>query len=68
MRNNFVTNDKARDKPIIIHGILFCEFDVRRGPVIKYQHPRDIVSKEAFDSLSVYLIPKSELHFKIITM
>ncbi|RWS25154.1 nitrogen permease regulator 2-like protein [Leptotrombidium deliense] len=48
--------------------IFFCEFHAVAGPKIAYQVPEDYVSKENFDSLSVYLIPKPELQGRLITV
>ncbi|KAH7640423.1 nitrogen permease regulator-like 2 [Dermatophagoides farinae] len=51
-----------------IDAIIFCEFDVHLGPVLKHQYPENYVTKETFESLSVYLIPKPELYGKLITI
>ncbi|RWS04038.1 nitrogen permease regulator 2-like protein [Dinothrombium tinctorium] len=51
-----------------IQGIFFCEFHSIAGPKITFQVPEDYVSKDVFDSLSVYLIPKPELQGSLMTV
>lgn len=51
-----------------INAIIFCEFDVNLGPILKHQYPDNYITKEFFESLSVYLIPKPELYGKLITV
>uniref|UniRef100_A0A5S6Q079 Nitrogen permease regulator 2 n=2 Tax=Trichuris muris TaxID=70415 RepID=A0A5S6Q079_TRIMR len=46
--------------------LIYAEFDARVGPRIVYQVPEEIVSKELFDSLSAFLIPRSELVDRLI--
>lgn len=48
--------------------ILFCEFHPIAGPKIVYQFPEDYISKEEFDCVAVYIIPKPELQSKLITI
>jgi len=48
--------------------ILFCEFHPIAGPKIVYQVPEDFISKEEFDCVAVYIIPKPELQSKLITI
>lgn len=48
--------------------ILFCEFHPIAGPKIVYQVPEDFISKEEFDCVAVYIIPKPELQSKLITV
>lgn len=55
-----------KDSPI--KNILYCEFDSRAGPVIVHQVPSTHVSKEQFDSLRNYLIPKPELERRLCTV
>ncbi|KAJ6225375.1 hypothetical protein RDWZM_003920 [Blomia tropicalis] len=69
MRSNYLIDSKKKQvENDNIKAIIFCEFDVNLGPILKYQHPIDYISKETFESLIVYLIPKSELHGKLITI
>ncbi|KHJ41958.1 nitrogen permease regulator 2 [Trichuris suis] len=46
--------------------LIYAEFDARVGPRIVYQVPVEIVTKELFDSLSAFLIPRSELVDRLI--
>ncbi|KAK3740606.1 hypothetical protein QZH41_009731, partial [Actinostola sp. cb2023] len=48
--------------------ILFCEFHPIAGPKIVYQSPENFISKEEFDCVAVYIIPKPELQRKLITV
>ncbi|KAJ7381925.1 Nitrogen permease regulator-like 2 [Desmophyllum pertusum] len=48
--------------------ILFCEFHPIAGTKIVYQVPEDFISKEEFDCVAVYIIPKPELQSKLITI
>ncbi|XP_071477108.1 GATOR1 complex protein NPRL2-like [Diadema antillarum] len=48
--------------------IFFSEFHPQAGPKITYQVPEDCISRELFDILSVYVIPKPELQDKLITV
>lgn len=48
--------------------ILFCEFHPIAGPKIVYQVPKEFISKEEFDCVAVYIIPKPELQSKLITV
>ncbi|XP_031573687.1 GATOR complex protein NPRL2-like [Actinia tenebrosa] len=51
-----------------IKCILFCEFHPIAGPKIVYQSPDNFISKEEFDCVAVYIIPKPELQSKVITV
>ncbi|EDO45161.1 predicted protein [Nematostella vectensis] len=51
-----------------IDCILFCEFHPVAGPKIVYQSPEDFISKEEFDCVADYIIPKPELQRKLITV
>ena len=46
--------------------VIFCEFDLKKGPVLKYQFPT-YVNKEQFNTMSDILIPLPELCGKLIT-
>lgn len=48
--------------------IFFCEFHPTAGPIISCCEPEGYISKELFDSISVYIITKSELHRSTITV
>ncbi|KAG9511070.1 GATOR complex protein NPRL2, partial [Fragariocoptes setiger] len=61
-----MSTDLAEDSPI--QSIFYCEFHPTFGPRIVYQVPADFVTKEAFDSLSDYLIPKTELERRLLTV
>ena len=54
------------DSPI--ESIIYCEFHTVAGPIIVCQTPPSYVSKEKFDSISNYLIPKPDLERKLQTI
>ncbi|KAJ3645010.1 hypothetical protein Zmor_022703 [Zophobas morio] len=51
-----------------IRCIFFCEFHPTAGPIISCQEPEQYISKELFDSISVYIITKAELQRSTITV
>ncbi|CAH0563581.1 unnamed protein product [Brassicogethes aeneus] len=51
-----------------IRCIFFCEFHHTAGPIISCQVPENYISKELFDSISVYIITKAELQRSTITV
>ncbi|XP_066998360.1 GATOR1 complex protein NPRL2 [Anabrus simplex] len=51
-----------------IRCIFLCEFHPTAGPKITCQVPTDYVSKEIFDAVSVYIIPKLQLQRSILTV
>lgn len=55
----------GREGPI--RCIFLCEFHPVAGPKITCQVPADHVSKETFDAVSVYIIPKAQLQRSILT-
>jgi len=63
---NYNGNDV--NKKSLIKAIFFSEFHTTAGPKITYQVPENYVSKDVFDAVSVYIIPKTELHKKVITV
>jgi hypothetical protein len=54
----------GREGPIL--AIFLAEFHHIAGPKIVYQHPVEVISKEIFDAVSSYIIPKT--HLQRITM
>ena len=46
--------------------VIFCEFEIKLGPVLKYQYPK-YLKNEQFNPLSDILIPLPELCGKLIT-
>lgn len=60
-----MANNKL-DSPI--ESVLYCEFHSTAGPMIVYQVPHNHVTKEQFDSISSYLIPKPELERRLQTV
>lgn len=48
--------------------MFYSEFHPTAGPKITYQVPENFVSKDVFDAVNVYIIPKPELQKKIITV
>lgn len=59
-------NANKIDSPI--ESILYCEFHTTAGPMIVYQMPQGYVTKEQFDSISNYLIPKPEFERRLQTV
>ncbi|KAL1497987.1 hypothetical protein ABEB36_008861 [Hypothenemus hampei] len=55
-------------KDSLIRCIFFCEFHPTAGPIISCQVPENYISKELFDSISVYIITKPELQRSTITV
>lgn len=60
------SGSRKLDSPI--ESILYCEFHPTAGPIIVHQTPPGYVTKEQFDSLSNYLIPKPELERRLQTV
>lgn len=50
-----------------IKCVLFCEFDNDVGPIIAHQVPTNFLPKEVFDSISVYVITKTDLRNHVMT-
>ncbi|PNF30389.1 Nitrogen permease regulator 2-like protein [Cryptotermes secundus] len=48
--------------------IFLCEFHPTAGPKITCQVPDNYISKEIFDAVSVYIIPKAQLQRSILTV
>ncbi|KAK7792932.1 hypothetical protein R5R35_008073 [Gryllus longicercus] len=48
--------------------IFLCEFHPTAGPKITCQVPENYISKESFDAVSVYIIPKAQLQRSTITI
>ncbi|XP_021927171.1 GATOR complex protein NPRL2 [Zootermopsis nevadensis] len=51
-----------------IRCIFLCEFHPVAGPKITCQVPEEYVTKEIFDAVSVYIIPKPQLQRSILTV
>ena len=49
-------------------GITYSEFDNKVGPQLKYSYPVDVLSKEAFEAYSDYVIVSKQLCEKIIVV
>ncbi|XP_030754289.1 GATOR complex protein NPRL2 [Sitophilus oryzae] len=60
------TTSGTKEGPI--RCIFFCEFHHTAGPIISCQIPENYISKELFDSISVYIITKAELQKSTITI
>ncbi|XP_069684143.1 GATOR1 complex protein NPRL2-like [Periplaneta americana] len=48
--------------------IFLCEFHPTAGPKITCQVPANYISKEIFDAVSVYIIPKAQFQRSILTV
>ncbi|KAK2713898.1 hypothetical protein QYM36_009697, partial [Artemia franciscana] len=51
-----------------IRAVLFSEFHPQAGPKITYQVPENYVTKETFDAISAYIIPKPQLQHCTISL
>ncbi|XP_062575588.1 GATOR1 complex protein NPRL2-like [Saccostrea cucullata] len=51
-----------------ITSILLSEFHPTTGPMVKYQVPKEIISKAHFDVIHNYIIPKPEFQGRLITV
>lgn len=51
-----------------ILGITYSEFDNKVGPRLKYCYPPNVMSSEAFESFSDYIIVSKQLCQKLITV
>ena len=60
------TEDKGQEDPI--RCIFFSEFHPIVGPKITCQVPDNFISKDIFDTVSVYIIPKAQLQRSTITV
>lgn len=58
--------DYGKEGPIL--SIFLSEFHNTAGPKIMYQYPENSVSKDIFDAVSVYIIPKPQIQKRIITV
>ncbi|XP_012249642.1 GATOR complex protein NPRL2 isoform X1 [Bombus vosnesenskii] len=58
--------DEAQEDPI--RCIFFSEFHPIVGPMITCQVPDNFISKDIFDNVSVYIIPKAKLQRSTITV
>lgn len=56
----------GREGPI--RCIFLCEFHPTAGPKITCQVPDNYISKDTFDTVSVYIIPKAQLQRSTITV
>lgn len=61
-----MTEEFGKEGPI--RSIFLSEFHHIAGPKIVYQYPENYVTKEVFDAVSVYIIPKPQILKKIITV
>ncbi|XP_033330459.1 nitrogen permease regulator-like 2 isoform X2 [Megalopta genalis] len=60
------TDNKGQEDPI--RCIFFSEFHHIAGPKITCQVPDNFISKDIFDNVSVYIIPKAQLQRSTITV
>jgi len=51
-----------------INAIFLSEFHHIAGPQIVYQYPSDAISKDIFDAVSTYIIPKTHLQRLTVTV
>ncbi|XP_065178631.1 GATOR1 complex protein NPRL2-like isoform X2 [Sycon ciliatum] len=55
--------DKPRN---IVKAVFFSEFHPQAGPIVSYQTPENFISRDLYDVVSVYVIPKPALYGKIM--
>lgn len=58
---SIVATDNEQDKDHFIKCIFFCKFHATAGPQIVTQVPKNYISKDLFDTISQYMIPKAQL-------
>lgn len=68
MSSGMDNNNKTGKVDSPIESIIYCEFHPTAGPMIVHQMPSGSMTKEQFDSLSNYLIPKPELERRLQTV
>ncbi|XP_071523513.1 GATOR1 complex protein NPRL2 isoform X2 [Panulirus ornatus] len=61
-----MTEEFGKEGPI--RSIFLSEFHHIAGPKILYQYPEKYVTKEVFDAVSVFIIPKPQILKRIITV
>lgn len=60
--NSTFTKELDNDKGShFIKCIFFCKFHATAGPQIVTQVPNNYISKDVFDTISQYMIPKAQL-------
>ncbi|XP_014254393.1 GATOR complex protein NPRL2 [Cimex lectularius] len=65
-KNNRFFEGCGKEGPI--RCIFYCEFHPTAGPKITCQVPEDFISKDTFEAVSVYLIPKTQLLRSTLTI
>ncbi|KAI5696986.1 hypothetical protein M8J76_014023 [Diaphorina citri] len=63
-----MVDEVKEDDSAHIKCMFLCEFHHTAGPTISCQVPQDFISKELFESVSVYIIPKAQLEQCTITI
>ena len=51
-----------------IRAIFLAQFHPEQGPMVRCQWPRDFLSKESFESVSRFIIPKNEIQAQTVTV
>lgn len=64
--DNVHVRDMSRSKDFL--AITFAEFDNHAGPQLRYSYPPDIITKEAFEPVSDYVILGKHLCERVITI
>ncbi|XP_023290819.1 GATOR complex protein NPRL2 isoform X2 [Orussus abietinus] len=64
----YVESEDDKGQEGIIRCIFLSEFHHIAGPKITCQVPENVVSKDIFDNVSVYIIPKAQLQRSTITV
>lgn len=68
LKSGMNTNQEVMLSDIQLLGITYTEFDNKVGPQLKYAFPADVISKEAFEAYSDYVIVNKQLCEKLIVV
>lgn len=58
----------VNDDNHFIKCIMFCKFHAIAGPQIAVQVPDNYISKDVFDTISQYLIPKNQFQRSFVSL
>lgn len=61
-------NESAADDSNIVKCIFLCKFHATAGPQIAAQVPKNFISKDVFDTVSRYIIPKAKLQRSFLSV
>lgn len=61
-------NGDVTDDNHFIKCIMFCKFHAIAGPQVAVQVPDNYISKDVFDTISQYLIPKTQFQRSFVSL